>query len=153
LKFLQNILRYIIIPEFFENFKSIINRCFRSGGKTWITLYVNVVVFYFEKYFFSDTLETENCLKFPSFNCFCGISFMRCYFIESWSADLLQCISEIPFVKKIIEIMKQTWWLSSKHISITKWQIFASSQTYNGCRQKDKALYLKYVYLMPVVDS
>jgi hypothetical protein len=37
MKFLQNILqRYTIVPEFFGNFKSIINGCFRSGGKTWI---------------------------------------------------------------------------------------------------------------------
>jgi hypothetical protein len=34
-KFLQDILqRYIIISEFFENFKSIRSGCFRSGGKT-----------------------------------------------------------------------------------------------------------------------
>jgi hypothetical protein len=35
IKFLQDILqRYIIISEFFENFKSIRSGCFRSGGKT-----------------------------------------------------------------------------------------------------------------------
>jgi hypothetical protein len=35
LKFLQNVLQgYTIIPEFFENFKSIRSVCFRSGGKT-----------------------------------------------------------------------------------------------------------------------
>jgi hypothetical protein len=34
-KFLQKFLqRYTIIPEFFENFKSIRSGCFRSGGKT-----------------------------------------------------------------------------------------------------------------------
>jgi hypothetical protein len=88
LKFLQNILRYIIIPEFFENFKSIINRCFRSGGKTWITLYVNVVVFYFEKYIFSDTLETENCLKFSSLTV--SVVFLLCDVILS-KVDQLIC--------------------------------------------------------------
>jgi hypothetical protein len=41
LKFLQNVLhRHTIIPEFFENFKSIRSGCFGSGGKTRITLYI-----------------------------------------------------------------------------------------------------------------
>jgi hypothetical protein len=40
MKYLPVSLKHTIIPEFFENFKSIRSVCFRSGRKTWITLYL-----------------------------------------------------------------------------------------------------------------
>jgi hypothetical protein len=57
-KYLQNVLqRYTIIPEFFENFKSIRSRCFRSGGKNWITLYSEVRT----REYFQKTCIYKNC--------------------------------------------------------------------------------------------
>jgi hypothetical protein len=42
-KFLQNVLQqYTIIPELFDNFKSIRSGCFRSRGKISLILYKNL---------------------------------------------------------------------------------------------------------------